>query len=97
MTTGDLTDEEAWERTVSMSCPRGICWLVDGHAGPCEPSGRPHPEEERTASRTTARGTDPVPALILSNLRRVTRDAQRRRVTLDPVLVLAIIEGKAKA
>lgn len=41
--------------------------------------------------------TEPVPALVLSNLRRAARTAQRHGRHLDPTTVLAIIEGKAKA
>lgn len=27
-------------------CGRSSCWKEDGHDGPCEPSGRPHPDVE---------------------------------------------------
>lgn len=37
---------------------------------------------------------EPVPALILSKIRRLARDAERRGTHLDPTQILAIIEGK---
>ena len=41
--------------------------------------------------------TEPVPAVILANLRRIARNAQRRGTRLDPTTILAIIEGKHRA
>lgn len=40
---------------------------------------------------------EPVPSLVLSRLRRIARDAQRRGTHLDPATILAIIEGKHRA
>lgn len=39
-------------------CGRSSCWKEDGHDGPCEPSGRPHPDAEGSRPLTAREHLD---------------------------------------
>lgn len=49
MADDETPEEAAWRRAIEWACGRDVCWLRVGHDGPCEPGGRPHPDEETRA------------------------------------------------